>query len=141
MSRLAEKGPLYDRAWDALERGDLDGFTEVMQSEVHPDCVFRSGIGTVVGGGVYEGFDGVRTWFQDFLATTSERRWADREYEVHGDDVLIFLAKLSATGAASGAPVTTETGAVAQYQDGLCIRIDSFTSHDEAREFAGSLVA
>ncbi len=141
MSALEDRIPLFDRGWDALERGDLEGFMEVAGGEIHPDCEFHSGIGSVVGGGVYVGLDGIRTWFGDLLATTSDRRWADRKYETHGDEVLVFLAQLSFTGAASGAPVAAETGAVAEYEDGLCVRINSFMSHDEAREFVRARVA
>jgi ketosteroid isomerase-like protein len=130
-----------NRAFDALERGDLDEFTELIRDQIHPDCEFRSGIGSVVGGGTYKGFEGVRGWFADVLATTSQRRWRNRQWEVVGDEVAVFLADLSFTGAASGATVSSETGAVSEWENGLCVRMTSFMSHDEAREFAQAHVA
>jgi SnoaL-like protein len=141
VSSLEDRIPLLNRCWDALEAGDLEGFMELVRTQTHPDCEFHSGIGSMVGGGVYKGLDGIRSWFSDLLATTSERHWADREYEIHGDRMIVFLAHLSFTGVASGVPVTGETGAVAEFEDGLCVRMTSFTSHAEAREFAETRVA
>ena len=141
MRDLKEHLPVMEGAFDALERGDLDEFTELVRDQIHPDCEFRSGIGSVVGGGIYKGLEGVREWFADVLATTSERRWRNRQWEVFGDDVLVFLADLSFTGAASGATVSSETGAVSEWDDGLCVRMTSFMSHDDAREFAGARLA
>ena len=141
MSTAEELIPRLDRAFDALERGDLEAFVAEVQPRTHPDCVFHSGIGSVVGGEVYQGVEGIRDWFDDLLASTSERRWENRRYEPYGDDVLVFLADFSLTGVASGAPVAGETGAVYSFADGLCVRIVSFTSHAEARAEAEALVA
>jgi ketosteroid isomerase-like protein len=141
MSPLEDRIPLLNRCWDALEAGDLDGFMELVRTQTHPDCEFHSGIGSMVGGGTYKGPEGIRSWFSDLLATTSERRWENRRYETFGDDVLIFLADLTFVGAASGAEVVGQTGAVAEFENGLCVRMDSFMSHDEAREFAEARVA
>ncbi|HEX2128445.1 MAG TPA: nuclear transport factor 2 family protein [Solirubrobacterales bacterium] len=130
--------PRLDQALDALERGDLDAFTEATREQTAPHCEFHSGIGSVVGGGAYTGVEGIRSWFGDILATSSERRWRNRRYETFGDRVLLFLSEFEFVGEASGAPVATETGAVFEYEDGLCVRITSFTSHDEARGFASA---
>ena len=138
---LEELIPQFDAAFDALERGDLDGFTEVTRDLTHPGCRFHSGIGSVVGGGRYEGVEGIRSWFGDLIATTSERHWRNRRYETHGDRIVVFLADFEFTGAASGALVTSETGAVFEYEDGLVARITSFMSVDEARRFAEARVA
>lgn len=135
-SSLHELIPTFDAAFDALERGDLDAFAELAGTQTHPACRFHSGIGSVVGGGAYEGIEGMRTWFGDLIATTSERNWGNRRYETYGARILVFLADFEFTGAASGAPVTSETGAVFEYEDGLCVRVTSFMSFDEARQFA-----
>jgi ketosteroid isomerase-like protein len=131
-----ERTPKYDRAFDALEGGDLDAFMEVMSEEVDPEVEFRSGIGTVVGGGTYTGVEGIREWFSDFLSISRTRRWAERRYEAFGDDVGVFFARLEFTGATSEVPVSSETGVVLHFRDGRIVRIDSFTSHSEARELA-----
>jgi hypothetical protein len=139
--RLEELIPKFNRAWDSLEMGDLDGFMEMVREEVDPDVEFNSGIGSVVGGGTYKGVDGVRSWFADYIDSTSERRWADRQFETVGDDIVVFEGRIEFTGAASGAPVTSETSAVFEYENGRCVRIDSFLSHDEGRRFAEARVA
>jgi ketosteroid isomerase-like protein len=138
---LNEQIPMFDAAFDALERGNVEAFTEITRDQTHPECRFHSGIGSVVGGGEYQGVDGIRSWFQDFIATTSERHWRNRGYETYGDTMLVFLADLEFTGAGSGARVENETGAVFEYEDGLCVRINSFMSHAEARQFAEARVA
>ena len=141
MSAIAEIVPDFDAAFDALERGDLDTFTEITRIRAHPNVIFRSGIGSVVSGGSYEGIEGVSGWFADLIASTSERHWRDRRYEVRGDDMLVFLAQFEFTGAASGAPVASETGAVFEFEDGRCVRITSFMSFDQARRHAEAQVA
>ena len=132
---------MFDRAFDALERGDLVGFGEVTADRTDPECEFRSGIGSVVGGGSYKGVEGIRSWFGDLIESTSERHWRNRRYETHGENVLVFLADFEFIGAASEVPVTSETGAVFEYRDRLVVRINSFMSHAETREFAEARVA
>ena len=141
MSWLDEQIPLFDQAFDALERGDLDTFTELSRTQTHPECEFHSGIGSVVGGGAYTGIEGIRSWFGDLLESTSERRWRNRRIETHGDRVLVCLADFEFTGVASGVPVAGETGAVFEFEDRRCVRITSFTSHAEARDLAEARVA
>jgi ketosteroid isomerase-like protein len=141
VSPLDELIPDFNAAFDALERGDLDAFTEVTAPQTHPECTFRSGIGSAVSGTTYEGIDGIRSWFGDLIATTTERRWRDRRYETHDDRLLLFLAEFEFTGAASGAVVRSEVGSVFEYESGLCVRITSFTSIADARAFAEARVA
>jgi ketosteroid isomerase-like protein len=131
----------FDPAFDALERGDVDGFIEVVHSLMAPDCIFRSGIGSAVGGGTYDGVEGVREWFGDLVATTSGRRWRNRRSEMHGDNIVVFLADFELTGAGSGVPVSSPTASVYELENDLVVRIRSFTSHDEARRFTESLNA
>jgi ketosteroid isomerase-like protein len=131
----------FDPAFDALERGDVEGFIEVVRNLMAADCVFRSGIGSAVGGGTYDGVEGVREWFDDLVTTTSERRWRNRRSEKHGDNVAVFLADFEFTGAGSGVPVSSETASVYELEDDLVVRVTSFTSYDEARRFTESVVA
>jgi ketosteroid isomerase-like protein len=140
MSGLDHLVPEFEAAFDALERGDLDGFAEVTSHQTHPECRFHSGIGSEVGGGTFEGIDGIRSWFADLIATTSVRRRRNRRHETQ-DDRLLFLAEFEFIGAASGAPVASKTGVVCEYEDGLCVRITSFTSFEDARRFAEACVA
>jgi hypothetical protein len=128
--------PEFDAAFDALEMGDLESFDDHARPLVQVDCEFHSGLGSVVGGGTYKGADGIKEWFGDFVESTAERRWLDRTYEFPHPDVLVFLSRLEIVGRASGVPLVSETGAVFVFKDALCVRIDSFTSFEEARDFA-----
>jgi hypothetical protein len=141
VSWLEEQIPIFNEAFDALERGDLDRWTALTAYQLDPGVEFHSGIGSVVGGGTYKGPDGIRDWFRDLIEITSERRWRNRQWDARGDELLLFLADFEIIGAASGARTTGETGAVAQYEDHLCTRMDSFMSHEDARRFAEARVA
>jgi hypothetical protein len=141
MSWLEEQIPVFNEAFDALERGDLRRWTELTSYQFHPECEFHSGIGSVVGGGSYKGPEGIRDWFRDLIEVTSERHWRNRSWDARGDELLVFLADFEIIGSASGARTAGETGAVAQYEDRLCVRMDSFMSHAQAREFAEARVA
>jgi hypothetical protein len=136
LTPLEQRIGTYDRAWDALEAGDLDGFMAIVSDEADPEVEFSSGIGSVVGGGTYKGLEGIRSWFGEVLTISRERRWTERRYEMIGDDALVFFSMLELVGAASEAPVTSEVGGVFQYRGDRVVRVDSFTSHAEAREFA-----
>jgi ketosteroid isomerase-like protein len=141
MRRLEDQIPQFDRGFDALEQGDLDAFMEVTRRLADPECELHSGIGSAVGGGSYQGVEAIRGWFGDLIESTSERHWRNRRYETRGDTLLLFLADFEFIGAASGARVQDKNGAVFEFQDGLCVRMNSFMSHAEAREFAEARVA
>jgi len=141
VSDLAGLKPEFDAAFDALEVGDVDEFDTHARPLIHPDCEFHSGLGSVVGGGTYKGPDGVRAWFSDLIENTSKRRWRDRRFEYPRPDIVHFLAEFEFTGRTSGVPVASETSAVYVFREAMCVRIDSFTSHQEAREFVGGIHA
>jgi SnoaL-like domain len=141
MSAVDEVIARFDPAFDALERGDVGGFIEIVRGLTAPDCVFQSGIGSAVGGGVYNGVEGLREWFDDLVAMTSERRWRNRRGEKHGENVGLFFADFEFTGAGSGVPVASETASVYELESELVVRIRSFTSFDEARRFAEEIAA
>jgi hypothetical protein len=141
MSALDEVIAAFDPAFDALERGDVDGFIEIVRPLTAPDCVFHSGIGTAVGGATYDGVEGLRAWFDDLVATTSARSWRNRRGEKRGENVGLFFADFEFTGAGSGVPVASETASVYELENDLVVRIRSFRSFEEARRFTESLSA
>jgi ketosteroid isomerase-like protein len=141
MSAADQVTAAFDPAFDALERGDVDGFIEIIRPLTAPDCVFTSGIGSAVGGGTYNGIEGLREWFNDLVAMTSERSWRNRRSEWRGEAVGTFFADFEFTGAGSGVPVSSETASVYELEDELVVRIRSFTSFDEARGFMESVSA
>ena len=70
MTQLDALSRDFDEAFDAVERGDLERFYEITRAHAHPDCEFRSAIGTAVGGSAYRGPDGVTSWFADLVENT-----------------------------------------------------------------------
>jgi ketosteroid isomerase-like protein len=126
---------------DALERGDLDAWSEATRDLLDPDCEFNSAIGTVVGGGSYKGREAIRNWFGDLIESTSARHWRNRRWETHGDTIVVYFADFNFTGAGSGATVEAENAGVAEFEDGVCVRMQSFMSWAEAREYVEARVA
>jgi hypothetical protein len=67
MPTIDEHMAALDRALDALEGGDLDGFTEIVEEHADPDIEFTSAIGSAVGGQAFRGLDGIRAWFEGLV--------------------------------------------------------------------------
>jgi ketosteroid isomerase-like protein len=141
VSVLEERMAAIDKGFDALERGDLDGFMEIVEANSQPDCEFESAIGSAMSANAFRGFDAIRAWFREFLDTLGEPRWMNRRYEPVGDDAFLFFADLEMRGAASGIPLKTEVGQLLELEDGLFKRGQSWTTHAEARAAAEALHA
>ena len=141
MSTPGDLIPDLDRAFDALERRELDAFISAAEDHMDPDCVFSSAIGSAVGGREFRGLDGIREWFAELLETADDIGYTSRHYEPVGDTVLLFLAQFRFTGTTSRAPVASEVGAVYEFERGACTRITSFTSHADARTRAEAVHA
>jgi ketosteroid isomerase-like protein len=68
--------------------------------------------------------------------------WEDFRFDVDrlvdaGGDVVVALGRYSASGPASGIPVTGDHGYVWTIRDGRAVRFEWFQSHREALEAAG----
>ena len=117
------------RLYEALNRGDFDGATEI----VHPEVEFiRPGVEAPV-----RGVGALRAWLEpDALM---DQRWEPKEFRVNGDKVLVHQ-NTRARGAASGIELDVDTWAVWTLDDdGLVTRIEGFLIHEEstALEAAG----
>jgi SnoaL-like domain len=141
VSVLEERMAAMDGGFDALERCDLDGFMEIVEASAHPDCEFTSAIGAALGTSAFQGFEGIRSWFTEFLETVGQPRWTNRRYERVNDDAFLFFADFEMKGSASGIPVESEIGQLFELSDGLFTRGTSYTSHAEARAAAEALLA
>jgi ketosteroid isomerase-like protein len=141
VSDVDERMAAIDRGFDLLERGDLDAFMEIVEANSHPDVEFSSAIGLAMSASVFQGFDGIRAWFTEFLESFHGRRWKNRRYEVVSDDLFLLFASFEAKGASSEVPIETEIGQVFELEDGKFKRGRSYSSHAEARTVAEALVA
>jgi ketosteroid isomerase-like protein len=141
MPTIEQHMAALDRAFDALERGDLDGFMAIVSEHAHADCEFTSAIGTAMGGRAYRGLDEIRAWFADLLETIAQPRWIDRSYEAVSNDAFMFFARFEMKGASSGIDIDTEVGQLYELESGLVKRGTSFASHAQARAAAEAIHA
>ena len=118
--------------YEALQRGDVETFTELSSERLHPHFEFH----LVWDGRVLRGLEGTLEWLSDTRDT-----WDDYSQEIVeiadlGDDVLVVL-RLSARGGESGVPVAQEMAVLWTFEGGKAVLARSFTSKDEALEAAG----
>jgi ketosteroid isomerase-like protein len=88
-------------------------------------------------GGIYRGHDGFRDWIADFSAAFESFTLEPLEYIDAGDGKVVLVARLSARGKGSGAPVERLDGMVWTIRDGKTVRLDYYGSRAEAFEAAG----
>jgi len=91
------------RAFDALNRGDVDAFVSEMDAEV----VFEQGDVFLLDlSPVYHGHEGVRRWFQEAIVEPWEILTADPlELRDEGGGRVVQVIRLSGRGRGSGAEV------------------------------------
>jgi ketosteroid isomerase-like protein len=126
-----ENVELAQRAWDAISRGDLDGFLTLMD----PRVVATPRILAVEGGALH-GHEGIREWWEGIFAA-----FPDFDAEVIGiqevGDFTISNVRAHGRGAGSGTPFEDAIWVVSQLRDGKVVWWQTFPSEAEALEAAG----
>ena len=128
------------RIFNALDRGDVDAASAVVEEIAHPDVELTSGIGSAVEGRTYTGVDELREWFGD-LVGTFELSYDDRDFREVSEDAVLFLSRLELRGRASGALVVQELGTLFESKNGLVFRAVTYRSHSDAVAAAKALDA
>jgi len=98
----------------ALERGDLDAFSEVVDRLMHPEGEWEPLL-VGVEGGPYRGPRGVLAWFDDFMGAF-EVRYETPEVVPVGDDVVVTLGAMHLRGRESDVKVTRDVGTVYEFE-------------------------
>jgi ketosteroid isomerase-like protein len=121
------------RGVEAWNRGDLDGWLEVMD----PDVELTPVIAQLVEGGdaAYHGVSGARRFWQDWRIDW-DFQFADLDLRDADDDV-VMIAQASVTSQSSGLDLDTPMGAVCTLRNGLLIRMTSYLDPAEALEAVG----
>jgi ketosteroid isomerase-like protein len=126
-----ENVELAHRAYDALNRQDLDAFLALMDPEVI--AIPRV---LALEGGAYRGHGGVRRWwesifsvFPDFEATVLELRAVG--------DATITSVRFHGHGGGSEAPFEDAIWQVTKWHDGRAVWFKSYLDRAEALEAAG----
>jgi ketosteroid isomerase-like protein len=123
------------RGWDALNRGDLD----TVLSYIDPEVEWRPALGPGgMEGNVYRGKAAYERWLREDLSEVWEefRGEALDFRELPGERVLL-LGFLHSRGRASGAELRVPFGQLAQFRNGLVVRLDAFPDHASALAAAG----
>jgi ketosteroid isomerase-like protein len=118
---------LLREALERWNRADIDGVLEMMAPDVrwHPADTLPDLQE------VYEGCDGVRRFFEEFMAPWSWIELEPVEMIPLGDEVLV-RAHFRAEGR-EGVRVDVEFGQRYRFRDGELVRFNGYPSFDEAR--------
>jgi len=119
--------PLVDiteRAYDALNRRDLDGFLEF----VDPDVVMISLIAEAEGGS-YRGHDGVREWWHRVAGSMGELRFSNQGAQQLDDEKL--LVNLHVAGEVNGVEIEQRMWHALVIRDGRGVWWQAFRTEEE----------
>jgi ketosteroid isomerase-like protein len=122
-----ENVELHRRIMEAYSARDIEAGIALSDPQIEVRTVF-----TGVGGGVYQGHDGLRTFQREF-----EEVWGDEfliEPEAFfdlGEHTLAFTF-VRARGRRSGAEVTIPAAQVLRWRDGLCVHFKAYAHREDA---------
>jgi ketosteroid isomerase-like protein len=125
MSR--ENVELHQRFVDAFNARDI----EAVIAYCDPAIEFHSAF-AAVGGGVYHGHAGMRSWHRDFedIWGTQVRVDVERYFDL-GERVLAFYV-LHGSGRHSGVAVAMPNAVVARWRDGLIVHFQVYPHREDA---------
>jgi ketosteroid isomerase-like protein len=126
-----ENVELVNRAYDALNRRDLDAFLVLMDPEVV--AIPRV---LAVEGGPLSGHDGIRTWWESILSVFPDFQATVLEVRGVGDATIASLRVLG-RGGGSDAPFEDAIWQVTKWRDGRAVWWKAFLDRAQALEAAG----
>ena len=127
-----ENVELHYEAIDAFNRRDLDALLALAD----PDIEWFPRIAELEGGGPYRGHDGVRRWWEEWLAVAPDFGGEVEDVGVLGD-VTVVRVRLRGHGVGSGASMEQTVWQFAEWRQRKCVRYRTFESEAEALEAAG----
>jgi hypothetical protein len=131
MSR--ENVELVRAAWDAWGRGDLDAVFATYHHDIEWDTTHFEGWPET---GVYRGHDGVRKFFDDWLATW-DRYEVRLEEAIEVGERVLTLYWQRGVGRGGGVPMEFRGAQVIEFRDGKIAVIDNYSDHAKALEAVG----
>jgi ketosteroid isomerase-like protein len=93
----------------------------------------------IAGLGVYQGFDELRSFFDDWFSTFPFDDWEQELDDVIdcGDEVVVALTRQRGRGSASGVSVELQYAQVITFREGKIVRSVVYTDRDQALKAAG----
>jgi hypothetical protein len=131
-----ENVEIVRRAWEAFQRGDIDEGFQAFAPDVEWD-VSRDIWGGVVGGGRYQGTEGVLAWLRDLYSAWETFEMVAEEVIDAGSDQVIGVLAARGRGRTSGIEVEHHPGGVTTLRDGKVIRVEWYPTREEALEAVG----
>ena len=126
-----ENVELASRAYDAVNRRDLDGFLALMDDEVKAVSVL------VAMEGEYQGHAGIRRWWQNMLDVFPDFNVEVVEVRDLGGDSTLATLHWRGHGTGSGTPIDMVIWMGVRMRDGKCVWWQAFGDKDDALEAAG----
>lgn len=116
------------RLWDASHRGDTDAVFEFYD----PNIVWDSGGSGPLGeGGLYEGHEGVRQFFRDWVESFEDYEARAEDFSEEGEKVIVRF-RVTGRGRGSGVETDMRRWNVYEFRSGLIVRIQIFETEAEA---------
>jgi ketosteroid isomerase-like protein len=130
------------RLLDTVNRGGSKAVLEHIEEWADPEVEWAGvAAGTDAPGGhvVYRGYEGMRRFWEETDEVFERIHFEDRRVEAVGDEVVVALVRVAATGHGSGLPLEQEIGVVYRLRDGRVRSGEDFTSYEEALSHAREL--
>ena len=129
-----ENVEIVNGAWTASIQGDLNAVLETFDPAVEWDTTTFEGWPET---GVYRGHDGVRRFFEEWLASWDDyEAGAEKYIDVDDERVLVFCWQRG-VGRDSHAPVHMDWAQLCTLRGGLVRRMAAYSDREAAREAAG----
>jgi ketosteroid isomerase-like protein len=116
----------------------FEGAEQIVDQVFDPEVEFSPLLAREVEGRTCRGRDELRAFFRELNDTLGETRYTPSEYHPVGDNVIVLLTRLMATGRGSAVSIGQDLGMVYEFRHGLVRRVTAYSSHDvalrEARE-------
>jgi ketosteroid isomerase-like protein len=126
----AANADIMRSAFEAFARGDLDGVLALCDPEIVLKDPQRTGT-------TFRGSEGIRRFWQEWLENWQEYRVEPKEFEEHGDEVLV-RAEQSGRGRLSGIELRQDLFSVAHLRDGKVVEYRLYTNRDDALASMGT---
>src|SRR5438270_10470770 len=118
---------------DALKTGDLDPETAELLSYLHPEVEWKTAFS--LAGETRRGHVEFARFCDEWLDATEDYAVTVREVtEEPGDDRVLIVSDLAFKGKGTGIEVIGVSFAVLTVREGLIVRVEEYSSRDEALE-------
>ena len=123
----------------AFEEFTRGGWEPLFGTFWGPEIVWDMSPADIAGLGTYQGYDEVRSFFEDWFSTFPFDEWEQQLDEVIdcGDQVVVAFTRQRGRGAASRVSVELEYAQVMTFREGKIVRAVVYTDREQALKAAG----